>query len=479
MNSLRQIVVRGVLLGLLAAMLGAGALFGYVVWYERTDRIIPGVIVGGAPIGGMPSPLALTRLAETAQHRPVILAGSRGSSFTMPTEAPRVAILTWEDREWRLSRQEVGVAPDLEKALSKALSLGREGGIWKRVWTFGGGVVHGYSISLEPAFREQVLTRQLEAIAREIHVPVRNAIYNTETNQITDHQAGRSLDVKASLEAVHKTILTGQNRIQLVVTAVEPEVKTEDLKKTQQYQIARFRTPILSADAGRVKNITMAVQKISGVVLQPGSVFSFNDVVGPRDATHGWAQAKELYQGEFVLGYGGGICQVSSTLYNSVLLGGLEVKERYHHDRPLQYIAPGRDATVAWQLLDFRFRNSFSVPIMLLSRVIEGSPKQIEVAIYASQSLPDGRVRIEDGDVRYFPPEMVEIMDPVLPENQRRVIDEGYFGIEIKIFRVFGEGGKERRELVSHDRYQPKAGKVKVGIGNAPGSRKLLDPGIQ
>jgi len=139
------------------------------------------------------------------------------------------------------------------------------------------------------------------------------------------------------------------------------------------------------------------------------------------------------------------------------------VLERHHHHRPLQYVDPGRDATVVWNELDFKFRNNTEMPLVLAARILPGSPQQIEVSIRAPQPL-DTPIRIEEADFRYFPPELEEEPDPSLPPNQRKVVDEGYYGLEVKVYRVYGSGPEERRELVSHDRYLPKPGKVRVGV---------------
>ncbi len=481
MNSPRQIVVRGVLLGLLASALGAGALFGYVAWYTGTDRILPGVTVGQTAVGGLALRIARSRLAEVVGRRPAVLAGSMGGpAIQLPVEdAAAETALVWEGRVWRLTDEELGAAPDVQQALRKAASLGRSGSLGSRVGAFLRGVVHGYYVPLETALREQTVLAQLATIAQEVDQPAKNATYDFVTDTLTDQQPGRALDVNASLEAIRKAVHTGRRQVQLTVNTTEPTVTREVLEQARRHKVATFRTPILAADPGRVQNISLAVKKISGSVVEPGAIFSFNNVVGPRDAAHGWAQAKELYQGEFVLGYGGGICQVSSTLYNAILLGGLEVKERYHHDRPLQYVAPGRDATVAWNLLDFRFRNNSKAPVIVNAEILEGSPKQIEVSLFSSEPPQVGQIRLEDADIRYLPPDLVEVKDPFLPANQRVVLDEGNYGLEIRIYRVFQQGGQERRELVSHDRYNPKAGKVKVGVGNAPGLQKLLNPGME
>lgn len=475
MNSLRLILVRGVVLGVLVAVIGAGALLAYVTWYSGTDRIVPGVVVGGTQVGGLSVREANSRLHADIRQRESSQVGEAGR---LPAESA-VTFLHWQGRTWQMGRQEAGGLPDISGALHAASAIGRSGNVLERTRVFVGGAVHGHHVPLELRVGDQAITQRLELIAREVYQSARDARYDFETGTLSDELPGRELDLKASLDAVRSAVLSGRSKVDLVVAPVAPIVTKQDLSRTSQHPIARFATPVLAADPGRLQNITMAIRKISGYVLQPGQGFSFNDVVGPRDAANGWAQAKELYQGEFVWGYGGGICQVSSTLYNAVLLGGLEVKQRFHHDRPLQYVSPGRDATVAWKVLDFQFRNNTGMPVLIGAKVIPGTPRQIEVTLYAANPAPEGRVRLEDADVRYYPPEMEETLDATLPAGQRVVTDEGHYGIEVKIYRVFRDGARERRELVSHDHYRAKPGKVLVGVGNAPGAGKLLNPGLQ
>ena len=486
MSSPRTILIRGVTLGLLAAMLSAGAFLAYVIWYTQTDRIIPGVHVGRINVGGLARSEASQQLASGGRALPPVLTGATAGeplegpvAAAPPESAPPALELRALGQTWLLDRAEVGPEPDVQTAVREALAIGRQGSALERARAFVAGWLHGYQVPVPVHLREEPIRERLEEIAGEIARPPVDATYDFLTDTLTPDMAGQELDLTTSLEVVRKAILLEQPAVDLAVRPVLAAVQAKDLARARQYQIARFTTPILAADPGRVHNISMAVRKISGVMLKPGEIFSFNEVVGPRDAKNGWAQAKEIYQGEFVLGYGGGICQVSSTLYNSVLLAGLQVKERYHHDRPLQYIRPGRDATVAWDLLDFRFQNSLDVPILMGARILPGQPQHIEVTLHAPRPLGGGPITIEEADVQYLPPGMVEIFDSQLAEGEREVVDEGHYGIEIKIYRAFGEGQQKRRELVSHDRYEPKAGKVRVGVGNGPGSERLLDPGLQ
>ncbi len=492
----RRMLIRSVWIGALAVVFAAGAFLAYVGWYTTSDRILPGVTVGRVPVGGLTAAEARRRVAGDAIRRPPALAGGPGAAGGWPVggsggvgpqlpppqplaSAPSEVRLWWQEHEWRLSLHEIGAGPDIDGAVEQAFAIGRDGRVWQRATAYLNGMHRGYTVPVEMALGEEKLTARLERIAATINRPPVDARYDLAADKVAPEVNGQALDVEASRRAVTEAVLAGRSEVELVVRPVPARVTRRDLAGLRRRRIARFTTKILSADAGRVHNIGLAVSKINGVILQPGESFSFNDVVGPRDKEHGWAQAHELYQGEFVLGYGGGICQVSSTLYNSVLLAGLQVQERYHHSRPLQYIQPGRDATVAWDVLDFRFRNSADVPILIGARVLPGSPQEIEVTVYAPRPVHQGEISLEEAEVKYFPPPMEEIMDPTLPENERVVLDEGHYGIEVKTYRVFRHGGRERRELVSHDRYEPKPGKVKVGVGNRPGSERLLDPGIQ
>ncbi len=496
MSSPRTILIRGLTLGVLAALLVAGALIGYVLWYTHTDKLLPGIRIGEQSVGGLGPREAVRRLAGGGViQRPPIQVGGTGAAGGQPVEAsagqgptvgrpgttsgPPALELRVDGKRWLLDRTEVGPAPDWNGAVRQAETIGREGSVLEKVRAYLTGLVHGHRVPVPAVVPDEPIRSRLEEIAREIRRDPVNATYDFQTDTLTPEADGLELDVEASSAVVRRALLLEQSSAELVVRPVTARVRREDLASVRQYQVARFTTPILAADPGRVHNIAMAVKKISGVILKPGETFSFNDRVGPRDKENGWAQAKELYQGEFVLGYGGGICQVSSTLYNSVLLAGLEVTERYHHDRPLSYVRPGRDATVAWKVLDFRFRNSASHPVLLGARILPGQPQHIEVTVYAQQPPAGLRVSLEESDVHYIPAPLVEVMDATLPAGKRIVVDEGHYGIEIKIYRIFGEGAQQRRELVSHDRYHPKPGKVRVGAGNAPGSPQLIDPGLQ
>jgi len=139
--------------------------------------------------------------------------------------------------------------------------------------------------------------------------------------------------------------------------------------------IGTFATSLAGNSAeGRVKNIRLANQKLNGRILMPGEVLSFNEELGDsNDPRAGWQLAAVIVGKKFEQGYGGGICQVSSTLYNSVLRAGLGIKERHTHSLPVGYVLPGQDATVSYPELDFRFQNTLQQPVRIHAGIQGGN----------------------------------------------------------------------------------------------------------
>lgn len=162
-------------------------------------------------------------------------------------------------------------------------------------------------------------------------------------------------------------------------------------------------------------------------------------------------------------GVGGGICQVSSTLYNSVLMTGLSIIERHIHSRTVPYVVPGRDATVAFGLQDFRFKNPFKSPVGVLTQL---DNSHLTVDIYGS-SADKINVAIYTGPVKYSPTKTVKtVLDPKLPPGSRRIVDKGSRGAAVTVYRkITAPDGSVTTKIVSSDRYpsQPTI----VGVGPA------------
>ncbi|MFD2761960.1 VanW family protein [Lentibacillus juripiscarius] len=146
---------------------------------------------------------------------------------------------------------------------------------------------------------------------------------------------------------------------------VYPRVDSELLAQISEKTIGSYQTSFSPNNEERTRNIELAAEAIDNHVVFPGESFSFNETVGERTKEKGYQRAPVIIEGELAEDIGGGICQVSSTLYNAVDIDGMEIVERYSHSRSVPYVPSGRDATVSWHGPDFVFKNTYKRPILI------------------------------------------------------------------------------------------------------------------
>ncbi len=165
---------------------------------------------------------------------------------------------------------------------------------------------------------------------------------------------------------------------------VYPKVDSELLATVQEKMIGQYTTYFNSNNKNRSHNISLAAKAINNQFVFPGETFSFNQIVGIRSASRGYLRAKIIVRGEISEGIGGGICQISSTLFNAADRAGLKIVQRYSHSRNVTYVPPGRDATVSWYGPDFVFQNMYNQPVLIRAIVSGG---QTTILIYSSESI--------------------------------------------------------------------------------------------
>ncbi|MFT8363707.1 MAG: VanW family protein [Sporolactobacillus sp.] len=176
----------------------------------------------------------------------------------------------------------------------------------------------------------------------------------------------------------------GLRRVSVPLLATQPRVDGELLGRIRTKQVSSYATRFNSANSSRSYNIQLASEALNNHVVFPGETFSFNQTVGPRTAAKGYKKAKIIVRGEYSEGLGGGICQVSSTLFNAVDEAGLRVTQRFSHSKRVSYVPPGRDATVSWYGPDFRFTNNYNQPILIRAHAANG---WMTLALYSSDVI--------------------------------------------------------------------------------------------
>ncbi len=214
----------------------------------------------------------------------------------------------------------------------------------------------------------------IDGLSDEVFRRPRNAYLDPWTDQLVPEVYGVQIDRESTLQRVMKA--PGGSTVLPDLVELDPEI-TAGLFEQITQQISIFYT-IYSGGGGRNTNIELAAAAINNYLLFPGELFSFNRAIGPQTVERGYELAPVIVGGSVVPGLGGGICQVSSTLYNAVLEAGLEVVERYPHSQPVGYVPPGKDATVS-DYLDFKFRNNRDRVLLIKTACWSG---RIEVSIF-------------------------------------------------------------------------------------------------
>jgi len=308
---------------------------------------------------------------------------------------------------------------------------------------------------------EKAVARLLD-LKVELDVPAIDAYVDLQEKKLKPEKIGYRLDVYGTLARLDAALRAGKDTVEASVEAIPPKLVASQLGHVKFDQVlgyfeTRYAQGAKSRD--RTYNLRLAASKLDGVVVMPGEVFDFNDVVGPRDEAHGYRVAPVIAQGELVDGLGGGTCQISGTLHGAVFFAGLEIVERYPHSRPSYYIKLGLDATVVYPTINFRFRNPFDFPIVL-HETVAGGVVRAEVLGPSRKLMVSYFRRIDE----VVPFEEVERPTPRLSEGMRVLAQRGIPGFKTTSSRVVRDGAYAAREKWS-DNYPPTQQIVNVGSG--------------
>ncbi len=371
------------------------------------------------------------------------------------------------DTIFRLDAQNIDFDIDVDATLEEIWNYGRRGSWWERLKNIHIAMQQGYRVPVRIRYNENKLDDVFEHWRDAIERPPRNAALSILTGGIIPQEQGRKLEIEALrpvvLQALKKPDI---GSVALPVTPLYPEITVADINRTGIREVlGTYITTFNNQDINRTTNIKLAARKINGHIIYPGQTFSFNETVGPREKSCGFKEAMELVDGELVPGIGGGICQVSSTLYNAALLSNLTIVERYNHSKPLVYVPLGRDATVVFGVLDFKFSNDTDMPMMIMAE-IDGD--KLCIGIFGQKRMAE-TVEILSADRQVIQPAVVKKQDNQLYLGETKVDKQGKPGYEVSTIRVVRSQGQEiKRELLSKDRYLPENTIVKVGSEMPP-----------
>lgn len=360
---------------------------GISVSISNHDRVILGIQSEGKTLTGM---------SET-EIRQFFLEKARAK---MKKSA---LVVTSGSQRWDIQATDIELTPNVEQAVQDAYGTGRGGSLLTNTLTQMRIALVGKDVRLTATYNDDKLQAKLVAIATSLsRVPKNASLTLSPRGNVERHAAltGRQADattlhdtVAPKLSALALTV-----RTEILVEETEPVI-TDDTLASIDGVLASYQTKYSPGNRGH--NIALAAGKLNGSLVKPNGIFSFNDTVGLRTATAGYKVAGVILDGQLADGIGGGVCQVSSTLYNAVLLAGLTPTARTSHALPSAYCPPGLDATVADGQIDLQFRNQLAHSVYLLT---SADGHTLTVYILGTRADLGGKtIRLESNGSRLHP----------------------------------------------------------------------------
>ena len=298
----------------------------------------------------------------------------------------------------------------------------------------------------------------VDKIHEEVYKKVQDAYYTKEPFTVYPEEEGIDFDV----EATKSMLLEEKEEYEIPLIITKPSKTVKDIG-TEAFPdlLATFSTNYNAGNTNRTTNLRLAANKINGTVLLPNEEFSYNAIVGERTINAGYKMAATYSNGAVVDGLGGGICQISSTLYDAVVMANLKITTRRNHQFVTSYVPAGKDATVVWGSQDFKFVNSRKYPVRITATVQGGVAT---VQVWGIKEDVEYDISIETKKIATIEPTTQYVQDPSLPAGQQKVVQAGSNGRKVEAYKVTKLNGQVvSTTLLSKDTYNAMKRIVHVG----------------
>ena len=298
----------------------------------------------------------------------------------------------------------------------------------------------------------------IDKIHSEVYKEVKDAYYTKDPFTIYPEQKGIDFDVESAKVLIQEP--KEQYEIQLTITKPSKTVKEIGTEAFPDL-LGVCKTNYAASNKNRTTNLILAAGKINGTVLLPGEEFSYNGVVGKRTVEAGYKNAATYSNGQVVDDIGGGICQISSTLYDAAVFANMDITVRRNHQFVTSYLPAGKDATVVWGSQDFKFKNSRKYPVRITATVSGGVAT---VQIWGVKEDVEYDISIETKQISTIKYTTQYVEDPSLPAGTQKVTQAGANGRKVQAYKVMKLNGQVvSRTLLSTDTYRAMTRIVRVG----------------
>ena len=449
----------GTLLTTAACILGIAATVR-PAFAEKADTIEKGISIGNVDVGGMTEEEARSALEDYVN-------GLMDTTFTLQGETGSV----------QMTASDMGVTADTDTAVQEALAVGHAGSLINRYKTL-------QDLKKDNVVLDMHLSVDKQATAQKLYESAENLAVGAEDNTLKRENGsfvfvpgkeGKEIDIVNSVYAINDFLAEGwdgtSNEIDLVTETVEPRGSEEELAQVKDL-LGAYSTNFASSSAGRAQNVRNGVSKADGKILYPGEEFDLAKTVSPFTQENGYELAGAYQNGTTVESFGGGICQVATTLYNAVIRAELEVTMRFNHSMMVHYVEPSMDAAIAGDYKDLRFKNNLDAPIY-----IEGycSGGIIYFNIYGKETRPANReISFESETVSTTEPKTEFNLDGSGALGSVNVVQSPHSGCIAQLWKVVKVDGVEQsREIFNKSNYQ--ASPKIITIGTKDATKETLD----
>jgi vancomycin resistance protein YoaR len=383
------------------------------------------------------------------------------------------------DKLYTIDYSKLSANYNIEEAVNEAFTYGKERSFIEKFKLVKTPVPK--NIELKFNYDPKAIKELIAGMQKDIDkAPVNGSIAMASSGKfsVTPEKNGAKLNTEKLEQDIINKIngdISGDTDLEAPIDVVQASVTAEQLSKVNT-KLSSFTTNFSTSSANRIENIKLATKSINGLLLMPGDTFSFNDVVGQRTAARGYKEAGVIINNKLDSGIGGGICQVSSTLYNAVIRANINSTERRHHSLPSSYVGLGMDATVSYGSIDYKFKNTLQTPIY-----IEGflNGKTVSFNVYSDSSLAGRTYDLASETYGTINPDTKYIDDPNMYEGQTEIVQKASIGYKVKVYKKIFENGKYvGQETVTDETYKKIDGIVKRGTKKKPQATVPVVPAV-
>lgn len=442
-----------------------------VTWYGRLQTVPHGISLSGWHVGNIPLTEFYDELHSGIRYleqQQIVI------DTAVPNSSPPL----------RVTAGELGLYTNADKILAKLQPL-TEGNLLLRAthrW-FMRGTSFNLEIGLDEEYIERIVHRHWEALQASEPINAKRTITSFDQVQLEQDVPAFRINTTQLLDELHQIMYTqfyawkdkklldssDSIKMDLPLKILPADVTVEQLEAEHvERKISEFSTRIsASSTAGRRHNITATAQILHDTLLAPGDVFDYSKIIERTRQEIGYKPAPVIMNGKFVPGVGGGICQISTTLYNAVIRTGLEIVERRNHSLPISYVPLGQDATYATGAINFRFRNTLDSHLLIRTQVLDNI---VTVKLFGALE-PGLKYTVESKIVEHLEPPIRYVQNDSLAKGTQITIRQGKTGYVVETYRTkWRDGQKQEVTLLTTDRYEPQPSIVARNSKNAVSS---------